>query len=259
MSSYNDKGFVIKVTQLNETDNIIVIFSKDNGRINAVAKGVKNIKSRKASSLDLLNLIDFRLHKGKGDLDLLIEVKLIEDFSKIKTNLNSINLNFYILEIVDKTIPGHEKNILIFQAIYSFLYLQNGDLLHDLTLLLIVQLKLLDELGYTPMLDECIICSDAIGEGQMRIPSVNEQIGYMCEKHMNLQDIENSIPDTILKIQKYILRNSIPSASRLSLTSDQIKSLFTIQHNWFQSIIEKKINTADIINSILINLNNHEG
>jgi DNA repair protein RecO (recombination protein O) len=259
MSSYNDKGFVIKVTQLNETDNIIVIFSKDNGRINAIAKGVKNIKSRKASSLDLLNLIDFRLHKGKGDLDLLIEVKLIDDFSKIKTDLSSINLNFYVLEIIDKTIPGHEKNIPIFQAINAFMYLQNGNLIHDLTLLLIMQLKMLDELGYSPMIDECVICSDTISEGQMRTVSTNEQIGYICEKHMGHIDSENSVPDAILKVQKFILRNSIASSSRLSLTPNQIKSLFSIQHNWFQSIIEKKINTADIINSILINLNENEG
>jgi DNA repair protein RecO (recombination protein O) len=254
MNSFNDKGIIIRINPLNETDNVIVIFSENHGRVNAKAKGIKKTTSRRAGSLDLFNYIDFRVYQGKGDLDLLTEVKLIDDFKLLKTDFDIINLNYYVLELIDKTIAGHEKNYALFEALKAFFELQNGQMSQCLELITIMQIKLLDQLGYTPLLDECIVCNDKFVEGEERIPSNGDQIGYICQKHMPQTTHELIVDDVILKIQKFIIGHNMFTASRLKVDSRQMKSLFAIQHSWLQNIIEKKINTADIINSILIKI-----
>jgi DNA repair protein RecO (recombination protein O) len=255
MSSYNDKGFVIKISPLNENDKVIVLLSQYNGRVNAVAKGIKKAKSRNAGSLDLLNHVNMRVYQGKGAFDLLTEVKLICDFRNIKTDLDIINLNMYVLEVIDKTISGHEKNAPLYQLLHDYLYQQkHPTVIETLEYLTIFQIKLLDLLGYTPLLDSCIECGEPLLKDEERVPSENGQVGYICHKHLHSNLDYQSVSDVIIKIQRFIIDRSINSAQRLKVTPEHLKALFSIQHTWLQGIIEKKINTTDIINSILLKI-----
>lgn len=248
MSSYNDKGFVIKISPLNENDKVIVILSQYNGRINAVAKGIKKAKSRKAGSLDLLNHVSVSVYKGKGAFDLLTEVKLINDFHNTKTNFEIINLNMYVLEIIDKSISGHEINAALYQLLYDYMYQQKASsVVETLEFLTIFQIKLLDLLGYSPLLDSCIECGEPLVEGKDRIPSDNGEVGYICHKHLHKNINYNNVADVIIKIQRFTMDRPLNSGQRLKVTPEQLKALFSIQHTWLQGIIEKKINTTDII------------
>lgn len=259
MSSFNDKGFVIKLSPLNENDKVVVLLSQYNGRINAVAKGIKKIKSRSAGSLDLLNHVSFRFYQGKSQLDLLTEVKLINDFRVLKQNLDIINLNIYILELIDKSISGHEKNTDLYTLLFDFLYQQekfenNITALEVLEYVTIFQIKLLDLLGYTPLLDSCIECGEPLLQDKERITSENGQVGYICHKHLHKNINYQNVSDVIVKIQRFIIDRPLKSGQRLKVTPDHLKALFSIQHTWLQGIIEKKIYTTDIINSILLKL-----
>ena len=80
MKSYSTEGFIIQMRQLREADRLIVLYTKDFGRVESVAKGASRLLSRKSGSLDLLNLGKFSFHKTKG-LDILTEVALLDDFS----------------------------------------------------------------------------------------------------------------------------------------------------------------------------------
>jgi len=254
MSSFNDKGFVIKLLPLNDNDKIIEIISENNGRISAVAKGINKIRSRKAGSLDLCNHISFRAYEGRGGLGLIIESKLINDFHSIKKDYDNVNICFYILELIDKTITGYEKNRNFFQLLFDFFtLLDDKNILSNLEYLLIFQIKLLSELGYSPLLNECVICGEKLLEQSLRIPSIDNQVGYICDHHFNNQPT-NLVPDVVIKIQKFIVTHSMHAGGRLNITPNQIRSIFSVQHLWLQNIIEKKINTTDIINSILLNL-----
>jgi len=255
MSSFNDKGFVIKLVPLNENDKVVSVLSQKNGRINAVAKGINKIKSRSAASLDLLNNISFRAFQGKSNLDLITEVRLIDDFHSLKTDLDIINLNLYVLEVIDKLIIGHESTQSIYELVSSYLNYHKEEqlsLIDRLKILISFQFKILDNLGYTPLLDECVVCGEKFKEGEFRIASADNQIGYICGRHTGIAKQRNNIEDVILKIQKYLLNHNLIAAKQLQITPNQLKSLFTIQNLWIQNVMEKKINITDIINSILL-------
>ena len=182
-------------------------------------------------------------------------MKLISDNHHLKQDLPVINLNYYILELIDKLIPGHETNSHIFQLLDDFYAFQTkSDVLLALELITIFQIKILDILGYRPMLDNCIVCADPLLPDETRFPASRGEVGYICKKHMGSDAEANSTPDVILKIQKFTLAHSTLAASRLNVNIQQLKGLFTIQHQWLQSIIEKRLYTSGIINTIFLTL-----
>ena len=52
MSLYRDQAIVLRTQKLGEADRIITLFTKEHGRIKAVAKGVRRTKSRFGARLE---------------------------------------------------------------------------------------------------------------------------------------------------------------------------------------------------------------
>jgi DNA repair protein RecO (recombination protein O) len=143
---FKTEGVILKRKNFGEADRILTIYTKDFGKVTALAKGVRRPRSKKAGHLELGNWCKVFIAKGKS-MDLLTEVELkkafgIADFSESKTNKI-----FHILEIVHSMTPDHQKNTKIFSLLVSFLYQIAKE--KDFNLISSVfKIKLMAELGY---------------------------------------------------------------------------------------------------------------
>lgn len=135
MRFLKDRGFILKRINFGDSDRYITIFTKNHGKIEVVAKGVRKITSRRVSSVELLNLIEFQSVRSRKTY-VLTEVKLIDSFEELKKEIGHIKKVFLMCELIDAVLPlgvGHpdifdlierasrkmadnEKNILYFQA-----------------------------------------------------------------------------------------------------------------------------------------------
>lgn len=101
MGTYKTEGIIIKRKNFGEADRILTIFSKNYGKISAIAKGVRKINSRRAPHLELFNQVSLLLSKGKN-LDVITETQLITSFSNLKKDLKKVGLAFEACELVDQ-------------------------------------------------------------------------------------------------------------------------------------------------------------
>ena len=60
---YKTEGIVLKSTEFKEADKIVTIYTKNYGKISAIAKGVRKIKSKFESSLEILTHSIFLIYK----------------------------------------------------------------------------------------------------------------------------------------------------------------------------------------------------
>jgi len=65
IKNYSSKGIVLAKRNFSETDRIIVLYTKNLGKISLIAKGVRKLKSRKRGSLEVFNLISFSAAKTR--------------------------------------------------------------------------------------------------------------------------------------------------------------------------------------------------
>lgn len=104
----NTIGIVINKKTVKETDLLITLLTPQYGKIIALAKGAKNIKSSRLSSLQLGNTIKVQLYK-KNDYVWLSEAKTIIPFLQFDKSLTQINLLFYFLEILNRLIAENQQ------------------------------------------------------------------------------------------------------------------------------------------------------
>ena len=78
MALYRDTGVVLRTWKLGEADRIVSVFTREHGKVRGVAKGVRKSGSRFGSRLEPTCHVSVQLYKGKGDLDTITQVELIE-------------------------------------------------------------------------------------------------------------------------------------------------------------------------------------
>lgn len=105
---------VINHRNLKENDSLITLLTPRNGKIVALAKGVKNIKSRRLGSLQLGNIIKAHLYQ-KNDFLWISETETLNQFLQTKKNLAQLNLLFYFLEIINRFIAENQQIDNIYQ------------------------------------------------------------------------------------------------------------------------------------------------
>jgi DNA repair protein RecO len=104
----NTIGIVINKKTLKEADLLITLLTPKKGKIIALAKGAKNIKSSRLGCLQLGNTIKAHLYQ-KNDYLWLSESKTIIPFLQYDKNLTQLNLLFYFLEILNRLIAENQQ------------------------------------------------------------------------------------------------------------------------------------------------------
>lgn len=95
-----DEGFIIKRRNFGEADRILTIFSKENGKITVIAKGVRRITSKRGGLLEPFNLVKFNTVQTHS-MKILTEVVLESSFESHKIDLASYKKILILCELID--------------------------------------------------------------------------------------------------------------------------------------------------------------
>lgn len=110
------EGIVIKRKNIGETDKLLTIFAKDQGKIKVIAKGIRRIQSKKAPHLELFNLIKAFVYKGKT-FNIITEVMTEQSFPNFKKDLSGLAYAYQIIEEIDCLCPEQEVYQNVFQLL----------------------------------------------------------------------------------------------------------------------------------------------
>lgn len=117
---FRTEGVVIRRRNFGEADRIVTIFTRDHGKISALAKGVRRPRSKKAGHLELGNWCKIFVARGKN-LDLLTEVETKRAFGIADFSPSKANKIYHLLELVDALTAEHQKNLQVFILLVQYL------------------------------------------------------------------------------------------------------------------------------------------
>jgi recombinational DNA repair protein (RecF pathway) len=94
------EAIVLKRTNVGESDRIITLFTRDQGKIAVVAKGVRSLSSSRRAYLEPGNHVKCLLISTHS-MSLLTQATLIDDAQAVRQDLARIRQLVQLLEIVD--------------------------------------------------------------------------------------------------------------------------------------------------------------
>lgn len=98
--SFAAEGIILKRTNVGEADRVIVILTREFGKISCIAKGVRKLTSRKRGALEPGNQVKLYMVEGRG-MKMLTQAIPIQEFLKTDSTLKDIRSLLQALEIFD--------------------------------------------------------------------------------------------------------------------------------------------------------------
>ena len=162
MPSEKATAIVIRTVEFSETSLVVTLFTREFGKIGALAKGARRLKGPFESALDLLCLcrVVF-LHKSSEALDLLTEAKLLRRFRPAGHELSGLYAGYYVAELLGELTDEDDPHPELFDlADETLAALAAGE--SAATWVARFELGALRLLGHTPSLDTCVECGVAV-------------------------------------------------------------------------------------------------
>ena len=177
MSETTVTAIVIRRKDSGESDRRLTLLTREFGKLDVLAKGARKSASRLAGVSDPLTMATMTLAKGKVN-QFVTQAQPKSSFRGLRIDYERLSLALALVELYASILPWNEPQESIFNLLESSLgHLEKHP--KPLVALVWAELKLLEESGYLPPFDHCVLKGSRVVEG---LPWVSPTAGgYVCD------------------------------------------------------------------------------
>ena len=157
MAIQKAEAFVLRAQPFRTSSLLVTTFTRPFGKIKGIAKGVVREGNARPSTFEPFTLLEIVFYeKLRSELHLISEASILDPFSPLRTNLESLATAYYLAELVDQLTQPHDPHEAIFELLrFSFQWLSS---LSPFLVARFFEIRLLSEVGLLPYLRGCLGC-----------------------------------------------------------------------------------------------------
>jgi DNA repair protein RecO (recombination protein O) len=181
--STKDSAVCIRTVDYSDTSQIVTLFSADNGKFSAIAKGSRRKNTSFDGPIELFSYGDIMfIPSPSGKLATLAQFHQKPVFMPLRRSLYGMNCAMFAAELVACFTEEHDPHKQLFDSFVNFIHdVQDaGDQDKSLALLILFQLTLLNDIGTKPVLDRCTNCLSAFTDQWHRAYFTSAANGLIC-------------------------------------------------------------------------------
>ena len=214
MGALKAEGIVLRKYYLRETSYILVLYTREFGKIRGVLKGVRKPFPQFSGNFETLSLCRILFYKKKkSSLDLITQCESTDYFNKVRDDLEKLVNATYFTEMVDAVTSDNDADPGIFDILKSSLGMLGRSSGAKRTRR-IFEIKLLSALGFSPQVDECVKCSKSVDEKSFFSAASGGIMCTQCNKGS-----EDNIPVSLgaIKFMRKIQSSDIEKAEHIKI------------------------------------------
>jgi len=226
---------------------LVTLLTGERGKVRAVAKGARKIKSRKAGHLEPFTRVALQIAKGR-DLAIITQAETLDAYLALGADLVRTGYAAYIIELVDRF--TYEDDIEA-SGLYRLLAETLGRIALEADPWLAVryyEMRLLDFLGFRPHLFHCANCQrEILAEDQFFSAAIGGVICPRCGA-----GLPGLWPLSVeaLKYLRHFQRSSYGEAARAHPAPDTKKEIETLMQGYFTYLLERELKTPGFLRHV---------
>lgn len=258
MESLTINAVVLHETLYKESDVILKVLTAEKGVISVSAKGVKSIKSKNKSALQLFCYSELELAYTK-DRYVVKSANLIEQFYNVRNDLDAFALACYIAETAlhfsSEENDESETLRLVLNSFYALNMKENKKPFWQIKAS--YEIKLSSVSGFMPQVSFCTCCGNELAslnenENKLYVFSLSEG-GVLCaDCAKNLSDSTKLMLSNItLEAIKYISASDIKRFLSFKLDDSKIIEFTDFAERYILNLAERRFETLKYYKSLL--------
>ena len=245
--TYKAEGVVLRQTPLGEADRILTIYTRELGKVRAVARGVRRPKSKLSGHLEPLSHVSVSLAEGRN-LDTVSEAEVIQSFSALKEDLERLSKGIYLAELIDGFSPDRSANRRVFDLLLEALdRLQRSERLANL--LLSFEMKLLGLSGYGPELRQCVECGSDLEPADHLFSSAKG--GAVCPSCLaSASGAMMRVPLDSMKVMRFLQKSDLAEAEGLSVGAAALSPVEGTLRTYLRYVLERELKSTHFMDLV---------
>ncbi len=240
------EAIVLKHVDFGEADRLLTLYSREQGKLRALAKGARKPGSRKGGHLEPFSRAKLQLATGR-DLQIVEQAEAIETNSALSRDLVALGYASYVVELLDKFSADHDEN----RALYGLLRdtltrLTRGD---EMQLAVrFYEVQLLQQLGFRPELQNCLNCKKKIQAEDQYFSF--EQGGVLCPDCGPRFPGASPISLAALKVLRHLQRSNYEEARRAKPIAHVQLELENLMNLYLTYLLERALNSPRFLRRV---------
>lgn len=246
--SFRTQGIILNRRDMGEADRLIVLFTPERGKIEALAKGARKPLGKKTGHLELFSLTDVLISKGRS-FDILVQAEMIEPYLLIREDLSRGAYANYVVEALDKlTVTGQEDVQRLFALLHVSLKRLADPESDPRIVLRFFEIRLLDLAGFRPQLQNCVVTEEILlpisqyfsyAEGGVVSPEGARYTSGLVD-----------LPLNTFKVLRHFQRSKYETLRKLQLDEATHRDLERIMLGYISYLLERQLQSIDFIRRI---------
>ena len=244
--TYRSESLVLKNLPFGEADLLVTLYSRESGKLKAVAKGARRSNSKMVGHFEPLTVAKLSLAKGRN-LDIVKQVEITKNFSSLKSDLTTLARGLYVAELVDGFGSEGSSNQLLYNLAVETLEAIQQHTSMEL-ILRRFELHLMRVSGFMPELFHCVDCRKPLEPEHHRFSP--DAGGTLCLNCIPPGIQIRSLSLRALKVLRMLLRSRIADLPQLRAhesLEQEVKSLLGSTLSYW---MDKEIRTNSFLNHL---------
>jgi DNA repair protein RecO (recombination protein O) len=159
--SFKTEAVVLRSIRFGEADRVLHLYTPDRGRVGAVAKGARRLKSRLGGRLEPLARVRLVMHEGRGELCTVTQADTVNAHAALRDHRAPLDRAVQACDTVLRLLDSTDPNRPAYNLLCNELALLDADpeaatRSHALAF----RMKLLLAAGFAPELASCASCGE---------------------------------------------------------------------------------------------------
>jgi DNA repair protein RecO (recombination protein O) len=244
---------VLRHSDWGEADRLLVLFSREAGKLRAVAKGARKLRSRKAGHLEPFTHVKLLLAAGR-DFWIVTQAETVDAYPPIREDLVRTAYAAYVIELIDRFTYEEGQNRPLFQLLVDTLG-RISALPDPFSAVRYYEIRLLDLLGFRPELTNCVRCGAPIqAENQFFDADLG---GVLCPRCGANVPTAHPISMPVLKFLRHFQRSTFHEASRATLSEPARHEVETLLNYYLTYLLERRLNSPSFLHEVRRDVTDH--
>jgi DNA repair protein RecO (recombination protein O) len=244
--SFQVEAIVLRHGDWGEADRMVTLFTREMGKLRAVAKGVRKTRSRKAGHLEPFTRVSLLLAAGRS-MHIITQAETQNAYLSLRDDLTLIGYASYLAELTDRFTYEEDENRTLFRLLADSLrrLTQSSD---PLLTVRYFEIRLLDLMGFRPKLTECAERGEEIEPQDQFISAARG--GVICPRCA--RDVPGARPISVeaLKYLRHFQRSAYSDAVRARIPPQTHQELEIIMDDYLTYLLERNLNSPAFIRHV---------
>ena len=247
---------MLRHTDWGEADRLLWLYTLEMGKLRAVARGVRKLRSRKAGHLEPFTRVQLLFARGR-DLPLITQADTLDAYLPLREGLVGVTYASYVVELLDRFtaefVPSEEgENRSLYRLLVDTLRRISQGERSWISVVRYYEVRLLDMVGFRPQLFQCTNCGAEI---QAQDQYFSAQLGgVLCPRCGPLYEAQaggvQPISMAALKYLRHFQRSSFSDAAARPPLAEVNRELELVIQHYITYLLERGLNTPPFLRRV---------